>query len=264
MKYTLGTSAAEQERLLAQRSLYNDLQDIELFPEDRVIELGCGPGANLACLATKATSYHGVDILQAQTESASAMASFLGLDNCRFTIADAADTGLASASASVVVTRLVLVHHPDVRAVLKEARRLLAPGGRLIISEPDDLSLSIGPDCQNLMRCWIIKTALLRGMPVADLFINRWIHALPALIQEAGFNVVETSWHNITANRNDREKLSALAQNWLFMINQVRPQLLASGLIDQLMLDRAASEADQAVDKNSFASVSLLNLIAEG
>ena len=56
-----------------------------------------------------------------------------GRENLEFRHAPAHDTGLASDYFDLVTARHTLHHHPDVLATLREAARVLKPGGRLVI-----------------------------------------------------------------------------------------------------------------------------------
>ncbi|MDX2179073.1 MAG: methyltransferase domain-containing protein [Bryobacteraceae bacterium] len=100
----------------------------------RVADLGCGAGYGTAELAKTAVSVAGID----RSEEAVAFArERYGGGNVEFHIADCADTGLPSASVDLAVAFELVEHLDDARALLREAARLLAPGGQLAISTPN-------------------------------------------------------------------------------------------------------------------------------
>ncbi len=105
---------------------------------DVVIDLGCGPGADLAAFAEEAGERGqviGVDVdAQALAEAAGRVAS---LPQVRVTQGDIHALALPDASADRVHTDRVLQHVADPAAVLAEVRRVLRPGGRAVFAEPD-------------------------------------------------------------------------------------------------------------------------------
>jgi hypothetical protein len=63
--YSLGASDDEQSRLLLQRELYGDTQNICFRETDSVCEFGCGAGANLWIAQSLSSGrYVGIDVQQ--------------------------------------------------------------------------------------------------------------------------------------------------------------------------------------------------------
>lgn len=117
---------------------------LAIGPEDRVVELppGLGATARLA-LKSNPASYTGVE---RDELAASAVRRILAGPNRRCLSGTAADTGLGDASATVVYGEAMLtMQRPTLkRAIVREALRVLEPGGRYGVHElaliPDDLS----------------------------------------------------------------------------------------------------------------------------
>lgn len=104
--------------------------------QDRIVEFGPGVGAT-ARLLLKANpkSYAGVDPNpQGRQAVAKVIAPYA---QAQYVVADAACTGLPEASADLVVGEAMLtIQSPQAKAaIVKEAARLLAPGGRYAIHE---------------------------------------------------------------------------------------------------------------------------------
>ncbi len=101
----------------------------------RVLEYGCGGGLNLQFYQPDAvTSLTGIDPhaeLLARTDTASAC-SAIPIETHR---GIAEDLPFADASFDTVVTTFTLCSVQDPEAALSEARRVLAPGGRLLFLE---------------------------------------------------------------------------------------------------------------------------------
>jgi len=100
----------------------------------KVIDLGCGSGYGSAELADKAESVVGVDV----SESAIAEArQTYQAPNLQFQVASLDQLPFADASFHLGVCFEVIEHLADYRALLAEAKRVLAPGGQLVISTPN-------------------------------------------------------------------------------------------------------------------------------
>lgn len=100
----------------------------------RVADIGCGGGIySTAWLELGADSVVGVEFSEQMIEAAVTRCD--EQPNLSFVVADAAATGLPSASFDVVFQRALIHHLTDLEAVFKEAMRLLVPGGTLIIQD---------------------------------------------------------------------------------------------------------------------------------
>lgn len=128
-------------------------------PGDTVVDLGSGAGVDVF-LAADAVGPSGraigIDITPEMVERARSLADEAGIENVSFHRACIEDVPLADDSADVVVSNCVINLAPDKTEVLEEAYRLLAPGGRLVVSDPvclDDpagpTTVSCGCDCSD-------------------------------------------------------------------------------------------------------------------
>jgi len=93
----------------------------------RAVEVGCGHGELAATLAAYVDEVVALDRDATMREVAAARCA--GLPQVTVT-----DSSLADLEGPVdVVTMVAVLHHLDVGATLREVRRLLAPGGRLLV-----------------------------------------------------------------------------------------------------------------------------------
>jgi ubiquinone/menaquinone biosynthesis C-methylase UbiE len=101
-----------------------------------VLEIGCGSGYGAVLLASlHPRSYVGVDLMPEQI----ALAQKRGLAGTRFFVSDATDMSqIPSESKDIVVIFGVLHHIPPWRKVIRECARVLRPGGRIFLEEPDN------------------------------------------------------------------------------------------------------------------------------
>jgi len=98
------------------------------------LEIGCGEGGNLLRLARR-TRCVGLDRFPAKVAFAAA-----AVPAARFAVADAAFLPFRPASFRTVFIRDVLHHVDAPEGVLAEAVRVLVPGGRLHVLEPNRLN----------------------------------------------------------------------------------------------------------------------------
>jgi SAM-dependent methyltransferase len=104
-----------------------------------VVELGCGNGLGAELIAGLAPrSYIGLDVMPEQI----ALAEKRNLPGARFRVGDASAVDLPDACADVVVIFGILHHVERWREAIAECRRLLRPGGVLVVEEPDAAFLS--------------------------------------------------------------------------------------------------------------------------
>ncbi|HUG84188.1 MAG TPA: class I SAM-dependent methyltransferase [Euzebya sp.] len=103
----------------------------------RVVDAGSGEGYGSAMLGQVAASVTGIELVPAVVDHARR-----AHPDQTFVMADICDTGLPDAEADVVVTLQVIEHLPDVGRFLTETRRILRPGGQLIVATPNRLTFS--------------------------------------------------------------------------------------------------------------------------
>jgi ubiquinone/menaquinone biosynthesis C-methylase UbiE len=106
----------------------------ELLHGRKVLDAACGEGYGSALLAASASSVTGVDLDRAAIEHAS---SRYRSGNLQFETADCLDLPFEEAAFDAIVSFETLEHLEDQRRLLAGFRRVLRPGGFLLISTPD-------------------------------------------------------------------------------------------------------------------------------
>lgn len=102
----------------------------DLAPGSRVLDVGCGRGVVLSGLADRGMEAHGFEISPTAAEGADPRAKIEiapALEKVRY----------PSGHFDLVVLCHVLEHLPDPKATLFEIRRILKPGGKLVVSVPN-------------------------------------------------------------------------------------------------------------------------------
>jgi SAM-dependent methyltransferase len=119
---------------LALEHLHRYAVACSLAPGKTVLDIACGEGYGTNLLAGKAQHVIGVDLSQRTVEHAR---TTYQRQNLAFQVGACASIPLESASVDLVVSFETLEHHNEHQAMFAEIRRVLRPGGILLISTPD-------------------------------------------------------------------------------------------------------------------------------
>jgi ArsR family transcriptional regulator len=102
-------------------------------PFRRLVDLGSGTGRMLTLLGPRAQQALGLDLSQQMLNIARNQVSEAGLEGCELRHGDIFSTRLPDGSADLVVVHQVLHYLADPAAAVKEAARIVAEGGKLLI-----------------------------------------------------------------------------------------------------------------------------------
>jgi SAM-dependent methyltransferase len=104
-------------------------------PQARWVEIACGPGLIARAMASRVGSVLGLDLTPAMVEKARAEATAAGVENVSFEVGDATALDLPDDSFDGAITRFSLHHIPAPVRVLEEMRRVVRPGGWIVVSD---------------------------------------------------------------------------------------------------------------------------------
>lgn len=152
-------------------------------PGMRVLDLGCGVGVpTLRLVRETGAEVVGITVSREQVRRATARADAEHLaGRVRFQHADAMDMPFPDESFDAVFALESIVHMPDRGRLFREVRRVLRPGGRIVLT---DLLLRapVPPDRRPLLDAWL--TAWLMAEPLRpDDYVR--------LMARAGLHVAE-------------------------------------------------------------------------
>ena len=109
---------------------------LELVPEGvRVLEIGVGTGGLLTELAARALQVIGVDHSPAMLEETRRRLADRGVSGVELRLGEMSHLPLPDESVECVVANMVLHHAADPGQVLAEIRRVLTPGGALLLAD---------------------------------------------------------------------------------------------------------------------------------
>jgi ubiquinone/menaquinone biosynthesis C-methylase UbiE len=157
------------------------------------LAVGCGTGVEMRALARRAEfagRVLGVDQSPALVETGRRIAAEEGIaGRLEFRVGDALRLDLPDASVDVVLAHTVLSHVPDPLAALREAARVVRPGGMVAVFDGDYASLTWGHPDPALGRT--MDEAII-GAIVHN---PRVLRDLPRLLRGAGLELVEALPH---------------------------------------------------------------------
>lgn len=108
----------------------------------RILDAGCGGGGMPLSLAEEASLVVGIDPAERFQQAGVRLGEERGLTNLHFALADGMYLPFPDGSFDLVLSHAVIEHVADAPLYLREAARVLAPGGRMFLSTAPYLSFA--------------------------------------------------------------------------------------------------------------------------
>ena len=129
------------------------LAALDLGPEDRFLDVGCGPGATLRRLADSIRFGVGVDLSPEMVRIGRDLAN--QLEGVEFCVADSERLPFRDGEFTALLCSTSFHHYPNPGEAARQMARVLAPGGRLVLADP----------CSDLVAARIADVFLRRFEP---------------------------------------------------------------------------------------------------
>jgi ubiquinone/menaquinone biosynthesis C-methylase UbiE len=235
--YILGQSTRAARRLEIQDAHFAALSeelldDLEFRPNDRVVELGCGPGGLSRRILRRLGAggvLTGVDCTEGLLTQAQNLLAGMGPAQFETVLADLTELGSWLDDADVVIGRAVLHHIPMVEFLIGRLRTRLRKGTRVGFIEPD-------------FRAPLAQIGYLEATGRTDLApFHVWAIAINQLYQArqlspavgatlsrsfemAGFRNVRSNWSECITD-------AMMIENMLMFYDEVRDRLAALNIL---------------------------------
>lgn len=201
------------------------VSELAIGAGDVVLDLGCGPGADLGAFADAAGTGGRVIGLDSDAEALrEARARTAGRSQVEVVEGDIHTIGLREGTVDRVHTDRVLQHVADPVRALREARRVLRPGSRAVFAEPDWDALIIDYPDLPVARAY---TRFVSERVVRNACIGR---QLVRLATAAGFLIIDVT--PITAVYRDVQ-----AADKVLGLKRVTQRAVAAGYLAEQSAD---------------------------
>jgi SAM-dependent methyltransferase len=238
MTYVHGYQSRESERLQDQAGTLADLlhSDTAYPAGNRVLEVGCGVGAQTVTLARQSPQAHfvSIDVSASSLAEARRRINAAGLANVELRQADLFGLPFEAGSFDHLFVCFVLEHLSQPLEALLILRRLLKPGGSITVIEGDHGSTLCYPD-DTAAHAAIQCLVELQRRAGGDALIGRRLYPLVA---DAGFHSIRVSPRMVYVDASRPALVEGFTRRtFIAMIEGVREAAISAGLSSPAAFD---------------------------
>jgi ubiquinone/menaquinone biosynthesis C-methylase UbiE len=241
--YVHGYDHRENIRLRDQASTLVELlhSDTKYPAGSRVLEAGCGVGAQTVTLATNSPEalITSIDISETSVNEARSKAEVAGITNVQFAQADIFNLSYEPNSFDHIFVCFVLEHLPRPVEALQTLKKYLKKGGTITVVEGDHGSAYFYPESEAANKAIQCQVELQRRAG-GNAMIGRELY--PLLIQ-SGFNSVRVSPRMVYVDSSKPQLVDGFTKKtFTAMIEGVREQAINSGIIEQKVFEQGIQD----------------------
>ena len=250
-RYVHGYSEREAERLFDQAFTLTELLHHDtIYPAgSKVLEAGCGVGAQTVTLAQNSPAAHitSIDISPESIAKAKALVESRGATNVTFKVADLFDAPFDEGEFDHAFVCFVLEHLAAPLRALDSVRRLVRPGGTVTAIEGDHGSFYCYPEtplARKAVQCLIDIQTSLGG----NSLVGRELYPL---LTQAGLRDVRVSPRMVYVDSSRPQLVDGFSKKtFIAMVEGVREQALAAGMMDAASWDQGIRDLYRATEQD--------------
>ena len=255
MTYVHGYTDRETQRLREQSLILEDLlhSDTSYSPGSRVLEVGCGVGAQTCILARRnpGIDLTAIDISHESVENASLAVKELGLNRVSVQQADIYDHPFEPGSFDHIFVCFVLEHLADPVRALIIMKDLLSPDGTLTVIEGDHGSGFWTPETKASLQAWngLITSQQMLGH---DPNIGRRLYSI---FKRSGLFIDDVSPRAVYSDQSKPDLLNGVVNHIILpMVFSSEQQVLEEKLVDPFQWRQGLVDIGNVVsqDEGSF------------
>ncbi len=246
-KYLHGYDDQEKNRLSEQAGFLEEMiyEFLDASACRKMLEIGCGTGGQSKILLETypLLSLESFDVSEEQIATAKTNFSVLPhLQNrINFSIQDANQIQFEDDSFDSVFIVWVLEHSNSPSSILKEAHRVLKPGGKIFITEVHNRSLYIYPKAPFQLK-FFDKFNELQIEMGGDPFVGV---KLGNLLNEAGFDEILTRNLKRHFDNRDPDRRAKMFDYWAELLVSAKENLINAGKIDETFVEKTLKEIEE-------------------
>jgi ubiquinone/menaquinone biosynthesis C-methylase UbiE len=123
-------------------------------PEDRMLDVACGPGTVVAAFSSLVAQSEGLDASEAMLAKANELAQEKLLTNVGWQLGSVYALPYEAATFDIVTCRFAFHHFEDLKAAFKEMLRVASPGARIVVCDAIASDDHEKAEAFNVMERW--------------------------------------------------------------------------------------------------------------